>query len=134
MHIFSPNSTSRKFSPTFNITNISYIFVQIWWFLLKGNVRYRPSELDILFEYTCIYLWYPVVLRHRWALFCLIPCRRFRVLLINIYVKFECCISSFGQESFSRWNVVILSKFNTFRALYLVQKFTFDLKSLCLEH
>ena len=33
----------------FNITNKSYIFVQIWLFLLKGNVKYRPSKLDMLF-------------------------------------------------------------------------------------
>ena len=33
---------------SFNMASKSYIFVQIWWFLLKGNVRYRPSKLDIL--------------------------------------------------------------------------------------
>ena len=30
--------------------------------------------------------------------FCVIHCRRFRLLLFNIYAKFEGCISSFGKE------------------------------------
>ena len=44
-----PNLSTVGKLITFNIINKSYIFVQIWWFLLKGNVRYRPSKLDILF-------------------------------------------------------------------------------------
>ena len=70
---------------------------------------------------------YSVVLRHRWGLSCVIPCRRFMLLLINIYVKFERCMSSSGNE-------IALSKLSTLTTLYLVQRFTFDLKSLCLEH
>ena len=52
-YLFPKLSTVEKLI-TFNITNKSYIFVQIWWFLLKGNVRYRPSKLDILFGFDTL--------------------------------------------------------------------------------
>ena len=77
---------------SFNMASKSYIFVQIWWFLLKGNVRYRPSKMDIrlgvipcLFK-TCVFF------------FCVISFRRFKLLLLNIYVKFERCRNYFGKE------------------------------------
>ena len=67
---------------TFNITNKSYI----WWFLLKGN-----PKLDILFGVIlCCF--------KTQAFFLVILCRRFRLLLINTYVKSERCISSFSRE------------------------------------
>ena len=99
-----PIKTALKFQQYFPIVNkVTYLlpkfltvrilrFVQIWWFLLKGNVRYRPSKLDQLFSVI------PCRFKTWWVLFWVIPRRRFMLLLINTYVKFERCISSFGKE------------------------------------
>ena len=67
-------------------------FVLIWCFCWKEML---DTELR---SWIYFLTWYPVALTHRWALFCVIRCRIFRLLLINIYVKFESSISSFGKE------------------------------------
>ena len=124
-NISSKLSTMEKLI-TSNITNKSFT-------LHKFDDFCGKEMLDVdLQSWTHFFAWYPVVLRYRWVLFCVIPCKRFRLLLIDIYGKFEHCISSFGKEI--TWNVVAFSKFSTFRKLYLVQKLTFNFTNLGLEH
>ena len=91
--------------------------------------------LDIDLQSWIYFLaWYPVILRRKWVLSCVIPCRWFRLLLVSIYAKYEPCINFYGKQ------IVLdcchsngVQGQSTF-ILYLVQKFTFDLQSLYLEH
>ena len=92
-YISSPQIVNSQKINNFQYHKLKLYFCTNFMVLLKGNIRYRPSRLDILFPViSCRFKAYVGFF------FCVIPCKRFRLLLTNIYVKFECCVISFGKE------------------------------------
>ena len=80
-----PKLSTVEKSITFNIANKFYFRTNLI-ILLKDNVRYWPSKLDI------------VLRRRSFVFFCVISCKRFRLLLVHIYAKFEGSIGSFSKQ------------------------------------
>ena len=82
-----PKLSTVEKSITFNIANKFYFRTNLI-ILLKGNVRYWPSKLNIVLRRRCFFF----------VFFCVISCKRFRLLLVHIYAKFEGSIGSFSKQ------------------------------------